>query len=115
MSEIYIAICSGFSPGARVLRAAVRKAALEEKDIRMVTVVPALSGLPAAEADVRALAGKKVIAVDGCEGLCGIQVLSMFGVTPTRKLMIEKQFAFSDKAVDVECQKILKLVREARA
>jgi len=29
--------------------------------------------------------------------------------------MIEKQFAFSDKAVDVECQKILKLVREANA
>lgn len=115
MSEIYIAICSGFSPGARVLRAAVRKAAQEEKDIRMVTVVPALSGLPAAEADVHALAGQKVIAVDGCEGLCGIQVLSRFGVTPTKKLMIEKQFAFSEKAVDVECQKILKLVREVRA
>ena len=55
MSEVYVVICSGFSPGARVLRAAVRKAALEEKNIRMVTVVPALSGLPAAEADLRAL------------------------------------------------------------
>lgn len=115
MSEVYVVICSGFSPGARVLRAAVRKAALEEKNIRMVTVVPALSGLPAAEADLRALAGKKVVAVDGCEGLCGIQVLSMFGVTPTRKLMIGNQFAFSNNAVDAECQNILRLVREVIA
>jgi uncharacterized metal-binding protein len=115
MSEVYVVICSGFSPGARVLRAAVRKAAEEEKGICMVTVVPALSGLPAAEADMRALAGKKVVAVDGCEGLCGIQVLSMFGVQPSRKLMVEKQFAFSDKAVEAESQKILKLVREVQA
>jgi uncharacterized metal-binding protein len=115
MSEVYVVICSGFSPGARVLRAAVRKAAQEDKDVRMVTVVPALSGLPAAEADVRNLAGKKVVAVDGCEGLCGIQVLSMFGVQPTKKLMIEKQFQFNDKSVEVEKQKILKMVQEAKA
>ena len=115
MSEVYVVICSGFSPGARVLRAAVRKAALEDQDIRMVTVVPALSGLPAAEADIRALAGKKVLAIDGCEGLCGIQVLAMFGVVPTAKLMIEKQFQFSERSVDVEAQKILKLAREVMA
>ena len=57
MSEtVDIVICSGYSPGARVLRAAVREIS-KRRPIRVVTVAPALAGLPKAVEDMKGLKG----------------------------------------------------------
>lgn len=99
MSSIDVVICSGFSPGARVLRAAVRELT-EEEDIRVITVAPALAEIPKAMDEMRALQGRKVVLIDGCEGGCGLQVLNRFGVTPSSKVMIKKHFDVSRKGID---------------
>jgi uncharacterized metal-binding protein len=111
--EVDLVICSGFSPGARVLRAAVREAGKTEK-IRMVTVAPALAGLPKAIEDIKGLKDRCVVVVDGCEGFCGLQTLMQFGIEPAAKLMLNKHVQVTDAAVKMETDKIVKLVKEAR-
>lgn len=112
--EVDLVICSGFSPGARVLRAAVREASKTEK-LRMVTVAPALAGLPKAVEEIVGLKDRCVVVVDGCEGFCGLQTLMQFGIEPTAKLMLNKHVQVTDDAVKMESAKIIKLVKEARA
>ncbi|HOE52670.1 MAG TPA: putative zinc-binding protein [Methanomassiliicoccales archaeon] len=112
-STIDVVICSGFSPGARVLRAAVRELA-DEEDIRVVTVAPALAGIPKAVAEMRALQDHKVVCVDGCEGGCGLQVLNRFEVLPSSIVMIEKHFNVTRKGIDEAKDRIRQAVREVQ-
>jgi uncharacterized metal-binding protein len=93
-----IVICSGYSPGARVLRAAVRDIS-KRRPIRVVTVAPALAQLPKAMDDMKSLKDRKVIVVDGCDGLCGLQVLMQFGVEPKGKIMMGPYFKVDEKGI----------------
>ncbi len=113
MSSIDVAICSGFSPGARVLRAAVRELAAEE-GIRVVTVAPALAEIPKAMEEMRSLRGRKVIVVDGCEGGCGLQVLNRYEVLPSSIVMIRKHFNVTRKGIDEAKEEIRKAIQEVR-
>jgi uncharacterized metal-binding protein len=113
MSSIDVAICSGFSPGARVLRAAVRELT-EEEDIRIVTIAPALAELPKAMEEMRSLQGRKVIVVDGCEGGCGLQVLNRYEVMPTSVVMIRKHFNVTRKGIDEAKEQIRKAIQEVK-
>jgi uncharacterized metal-binding protein len=110
---IDVAICSGYSPGARVLRAAVRELAREE-DIRIVTVAPALAELPKAMEEMRALKDRKVIVVDGCEGGCGLQVLNRYEVLPSSIVMIEKHFNVARKGIDQAKELIRQAIKEVQ-
>jgi uncharacterized metal-binding protein len=112
-SSIDVAICSGFSPGARVLRAAVRELAHEE-DIRVVTVAPALAELPKAMEDMRSIRTRKVIVVDGCEGGCGLQVLNSFEVLPSSIVMIKKYHSVTRKGIDESKEQIRQAIKEVR-
>jgi len=113
MSSIDVAICSGFSPGARVLRAAVRELT-EEEDIRIVTIAPALAELPKAMDEMRSLKERKVIVVDGCEGGCGLQVLNRYEVTPSSIVMIKKHFNVTRKGIDEAKDQIRKAIQEVK-
>ncbi len=113
MSSIDVAICSGFSPGARVLRAAVRELT-EEEDIRIVTIAPALAELPKAMDEMRSLKERKVIVVDGCEGGCGLQVLNRYEVMPSSVVMIRKHFNVTRKGIDEAKEQIRKAIQEVK-
>ncbi len=113
MSSIDVAICSGFSPGARVLRAAVRELTSEE-DIRVVTVAPALAEIPKAMDEMRGLKERRVIVVDGCEGGCGLQVLNRFEVLPSNIVMIRKHFNVTRKGIDEAKEQIRQAIREVQ-
>ncbi|HSA35126.1 MAG TPA: putative zinc-binding protein [Methanomassiliicoccales archaeon] len=113
MSSIDVAICSGFSPGARVLREAVRQLT-EEEDIRIVTIAPALAELPKAMEEMRSLKERKVIVVDGCEGGCGLQVLNRYEVTPASIVMIKKHFNVTQKGIDDAKEQIRKAIQEVK-
>jgi len=113
MSSIDVAICSGFSPGARVLRAAVRELAAEE-GICVVTVAPALAEIPKAMEEMRSLRERKVIVVDGCEGGCGLQVLNRYEVLPSSIVMIKKHFNVTRKGIDEAKEEIRKAIQEVR-
>ncbi|TFG57420.1 MAG: hypothetical protein E4H30_00560 [Methanomassiliicoccus sp.] len=114
MSEqIDVAICSGYSPGARVLRAAVRELTKEE-NIRVVTVAPALAELPKAMEEMRSLQFRKVLLVDGCEGGCGLLVLNRFEVLPSSMIMIDKHFNVSRKGIDETKERIRQTLKEMR-
>jgi len=113
MSSIDVAICSGFSPGARVLRAAVRELT-EEEDIRVVTIAPALAELPKAMDEMRSLKERKVIVVDGCEGGCGLQVLNRYEIMPTSVVMIKKHFNVTRKGIDEAKEQIRKAIQEVK-
>jgi uncharacterized metal-binding protein len=112
MSEtVDIVICSGYSPGARILRAAVREIS-KRRPIRMVTVAPALAQLPKAMEDMKGLKDRKVIVVDGCDGLCGLQVLMQYGVQPKGKLMMGPYFRVDEKGIAETTKQIEKLMDE---
>lgn len=111
--EVDVVICSGYSPGARVLRAAVREAS-REQPIRMVTIAPALAQLPKAVEEMDSLKGRCVVVVDGCEGFCGLQTLMQFGIEPKAKLMLDKYVQVTDAAIHKEAARIVRLVQEAR-
>ncbi|MHC1681195.1 MAG: putative zinc-binding protein [Methanomassiliicoccales archaeon] len=113
MSSIDVAICSGFSPGARVLRAAVRELT-EEEDIRIVTIAPALAELPKAMDEMRSLKERRVIVVDGCEGGCGLQVLNRYEVMPSSVVMIQKHFNVTRKGIDEAKEQIRKAIHEVK-
>ena len=112
MSEtVDIVICSGYSPGARVLRAAVRDIS-RRRPIRVVTVAPALAQLPKAVDDMNGLKERKVIVVDGCDGLCGLQVMMQFGVVPKGKMMMGPNFMVDEKGIADTVKQIEKLMDE---
>jgi uncharacterized metal-binding protein len=112
MSEtVDIVICSGYSPGARVLRAAVREIS-KRRPIRVVTVAPALAQLPKAVGDMNGLKDRKVIVVDGCDGLCGLQVLNQFGVVPKGKMMMGPYFQVDAKGIADTTKQIETLMDE---
>ena len=113
MSEIIdIVICSGYSPGARVLRAAVREIS-KSRSIRVVTVASALAQLPKAIDDMNGLKEGKVIVVDGCDGLCGLQVLMQFEVVPAGKIMMGPYFNVDEKGIADTVKLIEKQMDEA--
>ena len=70
-----------------MLRAAVRDIS-KRRPVRVVTVAPALARAPKAIEDMNGLKGRKVIVVNGRDGLCGLQVLMQFGVVPAGKVMM---------------------------
>ena len=112
MSEtVDIVICSGYSPGARILRAAVRDIS-KRRPIRVVTVAPALAQLPKAMEDMKGLKDRKVIVVDGCDGLCGLQVLMQYGVDPKGKVMMGPYFRVDEKGIAETVKLIEKLMDE---
>jgi uncharacterized metal-binding protein len=103
---IDVVICGGFSPGARVLRAAIR-GVCEEKEIRVVTLTPAMAGIGQSVEEVRSMAPAQLVVIDACEGGCGIQSLAHFGLTPRAKLMLKKYPSCSEKNVQEAREKIL--------
>lgn len=103
---IDVVICGGFSPGARVLRAAIRSVC-EEREIRVVTLTPAMAGIEPSLEDVRLMAPAQLVVIDACEGGCGIQSLAHFGLAPRAKLMLKKYPSFSDKNVQDARERIL--------
>jgi len=93
-----LVICGGYSPGARVLRAAARNVAHCD-ELRVITVCPALAGLEKQIEEIRNLDPTCTVAVDACEGGCGNQGLAKFGVIPKAMLVLPKFPMVSEKNV----------------
>src|SRR5271157_5872795 len=84
-----VVICGGFSPGARVLRAAMRAIA-SCGNVNVITLGPSLAGLEKPADDIRALDPSITVVVDACEGGCGNQGLAKFSVFPKAVLVLPK-------------------------
>lgn len=83
-----LVLCGGFSPGARILRKAVRRIA-DAREVNVVTLAPALAGLEGRGEEIRSLEGRTVI-LDGCEGGCGIQGMVSIGAHFDEQLILPK-------------------------
>jgi uncharacterized metal-binding protein len=94
----YIVICGGYSPGARVLRAAVRQVSAG-REIQVVTLCPALAGLPKAIEEIKSLSPLDTLVVDACEGGCALQGLIRFGVRPKANIILNKYPMVSDRNI----------------
>jgi uncharacterized metal-binding protein len=110
---IDVVICGGFSPGARVLRAAIRNVC-EEKEIRVVTLTPAMAGVEQSVEEARSMAPAQLVVIDACEGGCGIQSLAHFGLTPRAKLMLKKYPSYTEKNIQDAKERILDFLLEVR-
>ena len=103
--------CGGFSPGARVLRKAVRKLAAEGK-VNIVTLAPALAGLKGRAEEIRSLDKDSTLVLDGCEGGCGIQGMITLQADFSQHLILPKYPIVSDKAVEEAASMIEQLIAE---
>lgn len=106
-----VVICGGYSPGARVLRAAVRNLA-KCSEIRVVTLGPALADLERPIEEIRALDPQSTVVVDACEGGCGNQGLIRFGVQPRAVIFLNKYPMVSEKNIKEAEACIAKFLRE---
>jgi hypothetical protein len=109
-----VVICGGFSPGARVLRAAMH-GRVSCDGITLVTLGPALAGLEKPSEDIRALDPQATIVVDACEGGCGNQGLAKLGVKPKAVLVLPKYPMVSEKNVKDAEQRIARFIQEMTA
>ena len=109
-----VVICGGFSPGARVLRAAMHGLAACG-DVNVVTLGPSLAGLEKPSDDIRALDPNMTVVVDACEGGCGNQGLAKFGVRPKGVLVLPKYPIVSEKNIKDAEARVAKFLEGARA
>lgn len=93
-----IVICAGYSPGARVLRAAIRNVA-QCGEVQVITLCPALAGFKKQREELEALDPNRILVVDACEGGCGNQGLAKFGIKPKAVVVLNKYPMVSEKAV----------------
>jgi len=108
-----VVICGGYSPQARVLRAAVRNVA-QCGEIRVITVCPALAGFEKYVEEIKALEPSSTVVVDACEGGCGNQGLAKFGVRPKAVAIMDKYPAFTEKNVKAAEERILSFIKEVQ-
>ncbi len=109
-----VVICGGFSPGARVLRAAMHTVATCG-DVNVITLGPSLAGLEKPIQDIKALDPTTTIVVDACEGGCGNQGLAKFGISPKAVLVLPKYPMVTEKSVKDAEARITKFLEGARA
>jgi hypothetical protein len=93
-----VLICAGYSPGARVLRAAIRRVAKCD-EVQVITLCPALAGFEKQRADILALDPNSIVVIDACEGGCGNQGLAKFGIKPKAVAVLNKYPMVTEKAV----------------
>jgi hypothetical protein len=108
-----VVICGGYSPQARVLRAAVRNVA-QCGEIRVITVCPALAGFEKYVEEIKALEPSSTVVVDACEGGCGNQGLAKFGVRSKAVAIMDKYPAFTEKNVKAAEERILSFIKEVQ-
>ena len=111
---VNILMCAGFSPSARVVRQAIRRVS-EKKDIRVLTPCPAGAGLAKYVDELKALDPARTIVVEGCDGCCGTQTMMLYGVMPTRTVVIDKTSAVTEKSVAAAEERILASLQEMGA
>jgi uncharacterized metal-binding protein len=114
MSQINVVMCAGFSPSARMVRKALRRVT-EKKDIKVVTPCPAGAGLSKFADALKALDPNKTLAVEGCEGCCGMQALLLYGITPSKTLVVDKVVAVTEKDIAATEAKIIAALQEMGA
>lgn len=102
-----LVFCGGFSPGARVLRAAIRKVCSERTDLRIITTTPAIAGISNALEEIRELKSEDTIVIDGCEGACGLQTLLYLGLKPKSSLLIKKYAMVNEENIRDAQEEIL--------
>jgi len=110
---INVVICGGYSPGARVLRAAVRNVA-QRGDVRVITLCPALAGLEKSIGEISSLDPTSTVVVDACEGGCGNQGLAKFGVRPKAVAIMDKYPAMTERNVKLAEDKIRSFLKEVQ-
>lgn len=108
-----VVICGGYSPGARVLRAAIRNV-VRDHNIRVVTLCPALAGYEKQMEEIRSLDASNTIVVDGCEGGCGNQGLMKFGIKPRGVVVLDKYPMVSDRSIRSAEERILSFLKEVQ-
>ena len=86
MNEINILTCCSMSPGGRVLRAALRNIAKEEK-IRQFPLTPLIAGDKQFEDILR---GKDILVVDGCDNSCSSRFLDSIDIKSLVKIYLDK-------------------------
>ncbi len=111
---VNILMCAGFSPSARVVRQAIRRVS-EKKDIRVLSPCPAGAGLAKYVDELKALDPAQTIVVEGCDGCCGTQTMMLYGVMPTRTVIIDKTSTVTEKSVAAAEEKILASLQEMGA
>jgi uncharacterized metal-binding protein len=111
---VNILMCAGFSPSARVVRQAIRRVS-EKKDIRVLTPCPAGAGLAKYVDELKALDPAHTVVVEGCDGCCGTQTMMLYGVMPTRTVIIDKTAVVTEKSVAAAEEKILASLQEMGA
>ena len=110
---INVVICGGYSPQARILRAAVRNVA-QCGDVRVVTLCPALAGFEKSIEEVSSLDPANTVVVDACEGGCGNQGLVKFGVKPKAVAIMDKYPAMTERNVKLAEEKIRSFLKEVQ-
>lgn len=93
-----VVICGGFSPGARVLRAAIRNVC-HDRDVCVVTLTPALAGIKSQVEDLKGLDPESTLIIDGCEGGCAIQAMGMLGLKGKRAMILKKYPSVNEKNI----------------
>ncbi len=111
---IDLVICGGYSPQARVLRAAVRAVA-KCGEVQVITLCPALAGLANRLEEIKSLDPERTIVIDACEGGCALQALQLIGLKPKSSILLTKYPVFSDKYVKEAQEKIVRLLAEVKS
>ncbi len=110
---INVVICGGYSPGARILRAAIRNVA-RNTEVRVITVCPALAGYENAIEEISSLDPANTVVVDACEGGCGNQGLAKFGVKPKAVAIMDKYPMVSERTIKAAEDKINSFLKEVQ-
>jgi hypothetical protein len=110
---INVVICGGYSPGARILRAAVRNVA-QCGEVKVITLCPALAGFGKSVEEISSLDPTNTVVVDACEGGCGNQGLAKFGVKPKAVAIMDKYPAMTERNVKLAEEKIRSFLKEVQ-
>ena len=111
--SINIVMCGGFSPGARVLRAALRNLSAKE-DIRVITLGQYLAGLGKAVEEMSALDMSNTVVIDACEGGCASQGLAKMCVKAKASTFLNKYPVVNEKNIKETEDRIAKFLSEVR-
>jgi hypothetical protein len=110
---INVVICGGYSPQARILRAAVRNVA-QCGDVRVITVCPALAGFEKSIEEISSLDPANTVVVDACDGGCGNQGLAKFGVKPKAVAIMDKYPVMTERTVKLAEEKVRSFLKEVQ-
>ena len=110
---INVVICGGYSPGARVLRAAIRNVS-QSGDVKVITLCPALAGLERPIEEISSLDPSNTVVVDACEGGCGNQGLVKFGIKPRAVAILDKYPFISEKNIKAAEDKLRSFLKEVQ-